>query len=276
MAVVVAVMNQKGGVGKTTVAQHLAVVWKAQGLSVLLVDADEQETLFEWAEQRRENTNMPLVRYGDILARRYGICREWREETLSEQTPETVRCATGVELLDLIRVERPSRDVIVIDCPPRLGEEQQSSLLVSDVVLVPVTPGQKNVGSTVHATRTMALWSQRLREHGVESLPSVMYLLNKVRKRTAVPLRRSVRQMAAALNGIGVHSTLAAVELCDRPDDVEECSGDGSLIIDESKLSDLTSQFFQLATEVLEHGQDKIQGLSTPGAGQTRSAHDAA
>ena len=49
---IVALLNQKGGVGKTTLALHLAGRWAGKGRRVLVVDADPQGSALDWSEQR--------------------------------------------------------------------------------------------------------------------------------------------------------------------------------------------------------------------------------
>jgi AAA domain len=51
-AVIVALLNQKGGIGNTTLALHLAAAWGRNGERVTLIDADPQGSALDWSEQR--------------------------------------------------------------------------------------------------------------------------------------------------------------------------------------------------------------------------------
>jgi hypothetical protein len=51
-AMIVALLNQKGGVGTTTLALHLAGEWAREGKRVVLINADPQGSALDWSEQR--------------------------------------------------------------------------------------------------------------------------------------------------------------------------------------------------------------------------------
>src|SRR5437868_11801521 len=108
---IVALLNQKGGVGKTTLALHLAGEWARQGPRVTLIDADPQGSSLDWSQQR--------AREG--LSRLFGVVGLARD-TLHREAPEIARDC----------------DRVVIDGPPRVAGLMRSALLSADLVLIPV------------------------------------------------------------------------------------------------------------------------------------------
>ena len=110
---IVAMLNQKGGVGKTTLALHLAGEWAGRGLRVTLVDADPQGSALDWSQQRARE-GCPRL-FGVV-----GLARD----TLHREAPELARDV----------------DHIVIDGPPRVAGLMRSALLAADLVLIPVQP----------------------------------------------------------------------------------------------------------------------------------------
>src|ERR1700727_2375609 len=110
---IVALLNQKGGVGKTTLALHLAGEWARQGRRIILIDADPQGSALDWSEQRAK----------ERLPRLFGVVGLARD-TLHREAPELARDARHV----------------VIDGPPRITGLMRLALLAADLVLIPAQP----------------------------------------------------------------------------------------------------------------------------------------
>ncbi len=121
MGKVIAVVQQKGGSGKTTLAVNLAVAYARRGLTVALLDTDPQGSLGRWFMARRD-------RLGDA-----GM-------------DFTTSSAWGVsyECEKLRRVA----DVILIDTPPKVDADLRPALREADLVLVPVASSHVDLWAT--------------------------------------------------------------------------------------------------------------------------------
>jgi chromosome partitioning protein len=113
---VIAVLNQKGGSGKTTIATHLARAIQLEGAEVLLVDSDPQGSARDWAAVR-EDQPVPVV----------GLDR-----------PTIDR--------DLKSIAR--KDYIIIDGAPQAHDLAVSALKAANFVLIPVQPSPYDIWAT--------------------------------------------------------------------------------------------------------------------------------
>lgn len=115
---IIGLLNQKGGVGKTTLATHIAGELALSGARVAVVDADPQGSALDWA-QTRSQMGLPRLFAVSGLAR----------EVLHQEVPDIAK----------------SHDHVIIDGPPRVTALARSTILASDLILIPVQPSSYDV-----------------------------------------------------------------------------------------------------------------------------------
>lgn len=112
---IVGVLNQKGGVGKTTLSVNLAASLARGGSRVLLIDADPQGSALGWAAARQSDPLFSVV---------------WLPRPTVHK--EIAQIGHGY-------------DHIIIDGPPRVTDLARSAIMASDVVLIPVQPSPYDI-----------------------------------------------------------------------------------------------------------------------------------
>lgn len=146
---IIAVSNQKGGVGKTTTATTLAFGLKLRGKKVLLVDCDPQGNSTDtWRARNTQGyptlsdllfSNEPALEcvqhteIGDILA----------GDSVLEDADKHLTGGNGFfKLRKRLEPLVPLYDHIILDTPPNLGILLQNALIAAEGVIVPVTCGR--------------------------------------------------------------------------------------------------------------------------------------
>ena len=148
MSKVIAVANQKGGVGKTTSAVNIAASLGAKGKNTLLVDIDPQGNSTSgvgFDRRSLETTSYDILING---AKGQDAVRQTAFAGLSVIPSSADLAAAGMELADIPAREamlknalaplRAAYDFILIDCPPSLGLITTNALNAADSVLIPV------------------------------------------------------------------------------------------------------------------------------------------
>ena len=146
MGKIIAVVNQKGGVGKTTTAVNLTAALHDLGLKVLMVDFDPQANATSGlgVDKRRIKYSVYDVTINGIPAENAVISTPYGDvlpasSDLAGATVELITADHRESQLEIALKELKSKyDVIFIDCPPSLELLTLNGLCAADSILVPV------------------------------------------------------------------------------------------------------------------------------------------
>lgn len=126
----IAIISQKGGAGKTTLALHLAAAAQNAGLVALIIDTDPQATASQWAA--------------------------WREDV----PPEVIDSPPPRLVAKIAQASGQGAEMVVIDTPPHADSAARAAVEVADLVLIPCRPSAFDLA----AIQTSAKLVQLLRK----------------------------------------------------------------------------------------------------------------
>ncbi len=154
---IIAFMNQKGGVGKSTISVHFAVFHHERGRRVFFIDADAQESSTKWLEDGG-----------------FGI--------------DFARLTDPDDIMDAASMKAETYDFVVIDGPGGSKDTNRAVCLVADVMVLPTQPYHLDLLSS---QETIRVFKNSQRSRGV-GLPCPVLVLNKLGRKNYTLTREAV------------------------------------------------------------------------------------
>jgi chromosome partitioning protein len=211
MSLVISFLNQKGGVGKSTLSINVAARLSLLGQKVLLIDADKQGTASAWASLRAETSFQVISMARENMAR------------------DALKLAANF-------------DFTIIDGPPQAETISRSCIVASDLVIVPIEPGG--------ASRWSSDLTIRQLKEAQEFKPTLKSGFVVSRKIGGTVLGRDARNMAADAGiptlATEIEQRIAYGEALTMGKTIFEWSGRGPAV---SEIQTLTQELLDVLNE---------------------------
>ena len=130
-AKIVYCLNLKGGVGKSTIITNLASIFKEKNFRPILIDLDSQQSVVKWYAQGNASFGFPVF------------------SIFLDQEPKEILAIVN----QFIKAEKATH--VFLDCPPQIAKETFIAALISDLVLVPITPSPFDLWAAEEAIQTI-------------------------------------------------------------------------------------------------------------------------
>jgi len=170
-AQIISCLNLKGGVGKSTIITNLASIFKEKKLRPILIDLDSQQSIVKWYNQGNKSFGFPVF------------------SIFLDQEPKEIYAI----MKELSIKEKATH--IFLDCPPQIAKETFIAALISDLVIVPITPSPFDLWAAEEAIQTI---KNARKEKNSLTKPKVLLVPSKVFPNTV--LGKSIKKSLKKYN----------------------------------------------------------------------------
>jgi chromosome partitioning protein len=253
MTRVIAITNQKGGVGKTSIAVNLPVFLTAFGKKVLLVDIDPQAnaTFSMGIKPRDLNVSLYEALLGQISPK--DIIKKTQFLAFDVMPTSHDLAGANIELVtmedrefrlkEVIDRVKDEYDFVIIDCPPSLGILTLNALIAADEVLIPVQCeylAMEGLGQLLHNVNVI----NENMERDIKILGAVMTMYNR-KNRVSASIAKDLRRTFPGY----VFDTIIPRVVA-----LSESPVTGKTILRHSPNSKAVHAFRELAREIISKG----------------------
>jgi len=209
---IISLLNQKGGVGKTTLSINIATCLALKKFKVLLIDADPQNSSLDWASIRKKESLFTVVSITKPI--------------IHKEVPRLIK----------------NYDHIIIDGPPRIYDVAKSAIVTSDVVIMPVQPSPYDVWAANEVVNLIREVSVPL--EGIKNIKSA-FLINRKIVNTAIG-----RDVEQALHHYEMD--ILQTHICQRISYAETASTGTSVVEEKTKDTLACQEIDNLTEELLD------------------------
>ncbi|MGE0415444.1 MAG: ParA family partition ATPase [Acetobacteraceae bacterium] len=167
---IIGIASQKGGVGKSTLAVHLAAEAAAKGHKTLVIDLDPQGSAMEWANRRGE-----------------------REPDVSGANPASLA-------KEIATAQEEGYDLVILDTAPHADHAALQAARVADLVLVPCRPSTFDIAA-ISATLDLCKLAKRQAEVVLNAAP--------IRSKVTAEAREAIVEKGGIVSPVVIHHRVA-------------------------------------------------------------------